>query len=127
MCGPIQSSIYLPVHTSLFVPCSAARSEAAHSQLRAPPPNLLTCMQPLASSDSRTAIASPTPQQKLQQVESGSVVQLFRSPGLAESKARTLLRKAQGKASPSITGLDGELVGAAAAAVTTPQAPQSLS
>ena len=118
--------------TSLFTPhssCHALRPARRLPTLSSapPPPNLLTCMQPLASSDSRTAIASPTPQQKLQQVESGSVVQLFRSPGLAESKARTLLRKAQGKASPSITGLDGELVGAAAAAVTTPQAPQSLS
>lgn len=38
------------------------------------------------------------------------VVQLYRYPGLTESKARTLLRKAHEKASTKITGIDGELV-----------------
>ena len=40
----------------------------------------------------RPAPASPAPQQKLQQT-GGSVVQLYRYPGLTASKAKTLLRK----------------------------------
>ncbi|PSC73466.1 putative phosphoribosylformylglycinamidine chloroplastic mitochondrial [Micractinium conductrix] len=57
---------------------------------------------------SRPAPASPAPQQKLQQT-GGSVVQLYRYPGLTASKAKTLLRKAQDKASSKIVGVDGEL------------------
>eukprot|EP00887_Chlorella_sp_A99_P003357 scaffold26.g3357.t1 len=37
------------------------------------------------------------------------VLQLYRYPGLPQSKARTLLRKAQDKASSKIAGVDGEL------------------
>jgi len=48
------------------------------------------------------------PQSKLVGKGSG-VAQLFRYPGLTTSKAATLLRKAQDKASPKIEGLDGEL------------------
>ncbi len=49
-------------------------------------------------------------QEKLQSVRPGGVVQLYRYPGLSESKANTLLRKAHDKASAKITGIDGELV-----------------
>ena len=49
------------------------------------------------------------PQQKLQ-AGGGGVVQLYRYPGLTQSKAKTLLRKAQEKASAKIVGIDGELV-----------------
>ncbi|EFN52340.1 hypothetical protein CHLNCDRAFT_139160 [Chlorella variabilis] len=52
--------------------------------------------------------APAAPQQKLQQAGAG-IVQLYRYPGLTQSKAKTLLRKAQDKASPSITAIDGEL------------------
>ena len=37
-------------------------------------------------------------------------MQLYRYPGLTQSKAKTLLRKAQEKASAKIVGIDGELV-----------------
>lgn len=57
----------------------------------------------------RTAPVTAAVQQKLQ-TPAGSVVQLYRYPGLSESKAKTLLRKAHDKASDKITGLDGELV-----------------
>ncbi|KAI7838801.1 hypothetical protein COHA_007416 [Chlorella ohadii] len=52
--------------------------------------------------------SAATPQEKLQQA-GGGVVQLYRYPGLTQSKAKTLLRKAQEKASSKITGIDGEL------------------
>lgn len=55
-------------------------------------------------------MAGASPQQKLQSAAGGSVVQLFRYPGLTASKAKTLLRRAQDKASPNITGIDAELV-----------------
>ncbi len=40
------------------------------------------------------------------------VVQLYRSPGLSVSQARTLLREVQSKVSSNISGLDSELVSA---------------
>ena len=40
------------------------------------------------------------------------VVQLYRSPGLSVSQARTLLRQVQAKVSSNISGLDSELVSA---------------
>ncbi|KAL4423911.1 hypothetical protein ABPG75_001212 [Micractinium tetrahymenae] len=58
------------------------------------------------SAPERTA-APGAPQQKLQQA--GGVVQLYRYPGLTTSKAKTLLRKAQEKASANLVGIDGEL------------------
>ena len=54
-------------------------------------------------------MAGASPQQKLQSAAGGSVVQLFRYPGLTASKAKSLLRKAQDKASPKITGVDAEM------------------
>ena len=42
------------------------------------------------------------------------VVQLYRSPGLSASQARTLLRQVQAKVSSDISGLDSELVSASA-------------
>lgn len=38
------------------------------------------------------------------------VAQLYRTPGLSQSAAAALLRKAQAKVSPDITGIDTELV-----------------
>ena len=42
------------------------------------------------------------------------VAQLYRSPGLSASQARTLLRQVQAKVSSNISGLDSELVSAPA-------------
>jgi hypothetical protein len=53
-------------------------------------------------------LAVEAPQQRLVSQGAG-VSQLYRYPGLAPSKAATLLRKAQGKASSKIVGLDAEL------------------
>lgn len=54
-------------------------------------------------------LAGVDAQQKLVADSGHEVVQLYRYPGLTQSKARTLLRKAQDKASPKISGIDGEL------------------
>lgn len=37
------------------------------------------------------------------------VLQLYRSPGLSASKAATLLKQAQAKTLPEVTGMDTEL------------------
>ena len=50
----------------------------------------LTCLHVILSFPQRTA----SPQQALQEGGTGSVVQLYRYPGLTNSKAKTLLRKA---------------------------------
>lgn len=68
--------------------------------LTLPTGQCFTCLQ--------RSIARPSPQGKLTAHTAG-VVQLYRYPGLTSSKAKTLLRKAQDKASPKIDGLDAEL------------------
>ncbi|GAB4814933.1 hypothetical protein N2152v2_001979 [Parachlorella kessleri] len=55
------------------------------------------------------AATDPAVPQKLQSVQPGGVVQLYRYPGLSASKAKTLLRKAHDKVSDKIVGIDGEL------------------
>jgi hypothetical protein len=78
------------------LPLPTAAHPASHA--RSLPPSLARLQRP-----------AEAPQQKLQ-AGGGGVVQLYRYPGLTQSKAKTLLRKAQEKASSKIVGIDGELV-----------------
>lgn len=86
---------------------AAARARCLFAAANCRAPRLPRSLPPSLARLQRPAEA---PQQKLQAGGGGGVVQLYRYPGLTQSKAKTLLRKAQEKASSKIVGIDGELV-----------------